>query len=137
MITFSVKGKPQGKDRPRFSTANGYSRTYTTSKTKAYEELIKLAYNVTAKGFSFGTEPIRAEIMAIFKPVKSCTKREQELMLGNRVKPTKKPDADNIAKVVLDSLNGIAFNDDSQVVELEVIKMYGETEQIIVTLKEV
>ena len=37
-----------------------------------------------------------------------------------------KPDTDNIAKSILDSLNKIAYLDDKQVVDLEVHKFYNE-----------
>ena len=49
--------------------------------------------------------------------------------------PTKKPDTDNIAKTILDSLNGIAFEDDKQVVALLVKKLYGEEAKVVVSLK--
>ncbi|XZN30187.1 RusA family crossover junction endodeoxyribonuclease [Clostridium perfringens] len=46
-------------------------------------------------------------------------------------KPTKKPDVDNIAKIILDSLNGVAYKDDSQIVDLRIIKSYTEeTERV-------
>lgn len=50
---------------------------------------------------------------------------------------TKKPDADNIAKAVLDGLNGVAFVDDSQVVALMVKKTYGLTPKVKVRIKEI
>ena len=50
---------------------------------------------------------------------------------------TKKPDADNIAKIILDSLNGLAYKDDSQVSALMVLKDYGTENKIIVELEEV
>ncbi|WXL80106.1 RusA family crossover junction endodeoxyribonuclease [Clostridium perfringens] len=46
-------------------------------------------------------------------------------------KPRKKPDADNIGKIILDSLNGIAYKDDSQIIELSVIKSYTEDDERI------
>ena len=50
---------------------------------------------------------------------------------------TKKCDADNIAKIVLDPLNRLAYTDDSQVAQLIVTKEYGEKEQVHVTLEEI
>ena len=44
-------------------------------------------------------------------------------------KPRKKPDADNIAKIILDSLNGVAYKDDSQIVDIRIIKKYTEDEE--------
>jgi Holliday junction resolvase RusA-like endonuclease len=40
---------------------------------------------------------------------------------------TGKPDADNLAKFVMDSLNGIFWKDDSQICELASSKLYDET----------
>ena len=46
----------------------------------------------------------------------------------------KKPDADNISKIVLDSLNTVAFEDDNAVVRLEVTKFYAATEYIAIAI---
>ncbi|WP_332834903.1 RusA family crossover junction endodeoxyribonuclease [Clostridium perfringens] len=46
-------------------------------------------------------------------------------------KPTKKPDVDNIAKIILDSLNGVAYKDDSQIVDIRIIKKYTEDDERI------
>ena len=136
-ITFRVEGKPQGKDRPRFTTRGGYARTYTTDKTRSYEDLIVLSYKQSTKDLYFDSEPIRAVITVSFTPNMSASKKNKELMLLDKIKPTKKPDCDNVAKVVLDALNKVAYKDDSQVVELVVYKIYTETDCVIVTLTEV
>ena len=52
------------------------------------------------------------------------------------IKPTKKPDADNIVKIICDALNGVAYKDDTQVVELDFKKVYGEFEKVIVEIVE-
>lgn len=44
---------------------------------------------------------------------------------------------DNIAKAILDSLNGLAYKDDSQVTELIVLKEYGTENKIYVELEEI
>lgn len=65
---------------------------------------------------------IAANIVAVYKMPESASKKRRELMASGIMKPCKKPDADNVAKIVLDSLNGIAYKDDSQVVYLSVQK---------------
>ena len=67
---------------------------------------------------------------------KSDSKKVQSLKLSGRIRPTQKPDADNIAKSVLDALNGLAYADDKQVVTLEVDKHYGEEPCVHVKLIE-
>lgn len=74
---------------------------------------------------------IKAKIFVYYKIPKSYTKKRVELIRQGKEHPCKKPDADNIAKIVLDSLNKIAFNDDAQVVELIVIKRWTEKQERI------
>lgn len=69
-------------------------------------------------------EPVSATIIAAFGIPKSASKKCKVEMMAGRVLPTKKPDTDNIAKIVLDALNGLAYPDDKQVVELQVLKTY-------------
>lgn len=51
-------------------------------------------------------------------------------------RPSKKPDVDNIIKIVLDGLNGIAYDDDKQVVYASCKKMYGTAGEIWVCVEE-
>ncbi|HHD2713896.1 RusA family crossover junction endodeoxyribonuclease [Clostridium perfringens] len=68
----------------------------------------------------------KALIVAYYKIPKSYSKKRVQAIRDGLEKPIKKPDADNIAKIILDSLNGIAYKDDSQIIELSVIKRYTE-----------
>ena len=75
-------------------------------------------------------------IKVYFDIPKSISKAKKAEMLLNSIRPTKKPDCDNIAKAVLDSLNGIAYKDDKQVVFLTVEKFYGDTPKVCLILQE-
>lgn len=57
--------------------------------------------------------------------------------LNAQNRPTKKPDADNIAKTICDALNGVAYDDDKQIAWLSVYKQYSENESIYVTIEEI
>lgn len=129
MTYFEIMGMPQGKARAR--TGKGFS--YTPEKTVLYENLIKQSF-LTAenKQTFFNKEPIDMYITAYFPIPKSMTKKDREKVSNKQLFPTKKPDADNIAKVVCDALNGIAYHDDTQVVKLEVRKQYTEAEPKVV-----
>ena len=48
--------------------------------------------------------------------------------------PTKKPDADNIGKIVADALNGVAYQDDAQIILLQIRKTYSEEPRVVVTV---
>lgn len=56
-------------------------------------------------------------------------------MQDGYIRPTKKPDCDNIAKIICDALNGIAYYDDSQIVKIEVDKVYNETPGVDVVIE--
>lgn len=109
-IRFTVYGAPVGKGRPRF-TRNGHA--YTPDKTAAYEEKVRLCWQTqSGQGFSGGV-PLLASITAYFPVPKSTSKKKAASMEG--VFHLSRPDADNIAKAILDALNGHAYPDDSAV----------------------
>lgn len=124
-VRFTVPGEPQGKGRPRFNRYSGAA--YTPDKTASYEALVKLFYRHENPGKMFpeGAQ-LKMKIQACFGVPKSASrKKHREMVLGD-VRPTKKPDADNIIKVVCDALNGVAYKDDAAVVEVICGKYYAE-----------
>ena len=128
MYEFEVPGKITGKARPRVNTLTG--RAYTPGNTKDYEMLIKQYFKVKYPRYETLEGRIIIKIEAYFEPPKSTSKKQTEQMLENKISPTKKPDIDNIIKIVLDALNKMAFRDDSQVTKIEVEKIYGPVEKI-------
>lgn len=133
MVKFTVPGAPKGKGRPRFSSRNGKVRTYTPDTTASYEDLVRMEYGSQCSGISFGDGPVAVTILAKFPIPKSVTKQRRAAMLRHE-RPAKKPDADNIAKIVCDALNGIAYDDDAQVVSLKVEKMYAAEPMVCVVI---
>lgn len=131
-VEFTITGEPKGKGRPRF-TRNG--RVYTPTETIQYERLVSLSYLNKAKGYKF-TSPVRVSVKAFHKPPKK-SKKVVEDMLNWRILPTKKPDVDNIAKIILDGLNGVAWDDDTQVVDLIVCKRYEKEPFVQVIIEEI
>lgn len=121
-ITFTVPGEPASKGRPRFSRASG--RAYTPHKTLVAENWIRHHAIEAMDGRAPLDGPLSLQIRAFFSVPKSTTKAKRAEIEAGTVRPTKKPDADNIAKLA-DALNGIVFVDDSQVVTLHVFKLYA------------
>ena len=109
MYEFEVPGKITGKARPRVNTLTG--RAYTPGNTKDYEMLIKQYFKVKYPRYETLEGRIIIKIEAYFEPPKSTSKKQTEQMLENKISPTKKPDIDNIIKIVLDALNKMAFRD--------------------------
>ena len=81
--------------------------------------------------------PLEVHIIAYYEIPKSISKKKKQEMLEDKIRPTIKPDTDNIAKSILDSLNGIAYKDDKQIVSLKVDKYYAEIPSVFVEIKEV
>lgn len=119
-MKFTIDGKPQGKARPRLSRYG----TYTPQKTKDYEQLVKYSYLQVSN--KMWTSALKIKIYAYFKTPKSMSKKKQNELIGTPY--IHKPDSDNIAKIILDGLNGVAYLDDNQVTTLEVHKIYSKEE---------
>lgn len=122
MIQFVVYGEPVAKGRPRFSK-RGFA--YTPEKTTNYENLVKLSYLDSEREKYLNGEQLRMEVIAYMGISASKSKKIREKMESGEIRPTKKPDCDNLVKICGDSLNGIAFTDDSQIVSLTIDKYYS------------
>ena len=131
MITLMIPGKPLGKQRPRM-TRGGH--VYTPQQTVNYEVQIKEAFRAEYPDFVPMDGPVLMTVTALFPIPKSASKKKRFEMLAGRVWPTKKPDFDNIIKVVSDSLNGMAYDDDKQIVQLMGTKRYAEVPGIIINI---
>ena len=62
---------------------------------------------------------------------RSYTKKRVAAIKEGQELPMKTPDVDNCSKIILDSLNKVAYDDDQQVVELSVLKRWTEDEERI------
>ena len=127
-VCFTIPGPPQGKARPRVVRAkSGISLTYTPDKTVAYEELVRIRYKAAAQGFRFPDEAqVVVQITARFPIPASKSKKVRMAMRSGQIKPAKKPDCDNIMKIICDALNGFAYKDDAQVVLAQIAKEYAD-----------
>ncbi len=134
-LTFEVPGKPQGKQRARVCVRGGYARAYTPDDTASYENLIKLCFKAAC-----GTHPIergipiKMHIKAFYEIPKSFSKKKTDEAVRGLVNPLTKPDVDNIAKIVCDALNGIAYIDDSQIIMITAQKEYSLIPKIVVSI---
>jgi Holliday junction resolvase RusA-like endonuclease len=123
-VSFWLAETPIGKGRPRFTRAG---RVFTPKKTKDFE--LKIAARASDEMVSLGidpfTVPCKVYILAQFPIPKSWPKKRVEAATRGEVVPGK-PDIDNVAKLVLDALNGVCFEDDKLVQTLKITKKYGQ-----------
>ena len=130
---FTIPGEPVGKGRPRFSRQGSFVMAYTPGKTVSYENLIKVEYE-RQSGFSFGEREIGLRVTAYFSIPKSASKVKRRQMKDGEIRPAKKPDIDNVCKVVADALNGVAYNDDRQIVYTEISKRYDDMPRMDISI---
>ena len=133
---FEVKCNPVGKGRPRFARHKNFVKVYTPQKTAEFENIVRNQATILFKNQPLFETPIQVNLIAYFPIPKSFNKRQKQQALNNEIFPTKKPDIDNIVKVVLDSMNKFAFKDDNQITKLDVEKRYSLDDKIFIKIEE-
>ncbi len=123
LVSFTVLGEPQGKGRPNFSKIGNHVQVRTPDKTILYENLVRTEYQRQCGQSRFPDGAmLELNVKAHYQIPTSVSKKKKQAMLDGEIRPTKKPDIDNVLKVVADSLNKIAYRDDAQIVETRVQK---------------
>lgn len=102
----------------------GKQITYTPKQTSEYEKLVKASYMAVSKMFFKKDIPLEIDITAFFNGKYSDSDWA-----------TKKPDSDNIIKIVLDGLNKVAYHDDAQICKISFEKKYSEIPRVEVKIK--
>lgn len=133
-VQLTIPLKPRGKERPRRSEKT--KRMYTPATTTDYEDLIKLIYRQR-----YGTQmfpqgvPLDIRIRAYYPIPKSDTLTARAKKLTGVIRPTVKPDWDNIGKIVADALNKIAYHDDAQIVDSQTRKFYSDNPRVEILIQ--
>lgn len=131
---FTVVGEPRGKGRPRF-TKKGHA--YTDQNTKDYEKRVAHEYLKYCESYQFPEESaLNVSVNAFYKIPKSVSKTKRAAMLNGELVPMKKPDIDNVIKIVLDGLQGIAFKDDKVIANVYGRKLYSTIPRVEVKIWE-
>lgn len=133
---FYLEGDPMGWERTGYNSRTGAK--YTQARTRQRERDIAWAYKRAGGRLQALTDDyIRVSVLSVYPIRKSVSKAKKTAMVRGDVLPTVKPDVDNVLKLVLDALNGVAYEDDKQVVDSRSVKMYGEHPCIIVAVETV
>ena len=140
-VKFTIHGEPKSKLRPRIASRGKHASMYQPQQNIMYENLVKVSYlesikDSTPKEFMDSKTALNVSINAFFSIPKSTSKKKRLEMIHGELLPIKKPDVDNLAKTILDSLNGIAYHDDAQVVFCCITKQYSENPRIEVIIND-
>ena len=138
IFTFTVDGEPTPKGRPRFAMGGRYPRAYTPKNTKDAEKNIRDFY---LYGEYVGIRPaevirksLTVDLEFYFEPKTRLNEPAEKALKLGRLPHKIRPDIDNLVKLVLDALNGVAWHDDCQISSLTAIKKYAEKSKTKITI---
>lgn len=134
-MKITIPIEPVSQLRPRATSRGGHTRVYDPPKVKTYKDSVRtFLENYPIKRFSDVELDVKAKF---YLPVqKSISKKERERRLSHKKRPDKKPDIDNLQKSLLDSLNGIVWDDDAKITHIEAWKFYSEKPRTEIEINE-
>jgi crossover junction endodeoxyribonuclease RusA len=118
-IRFTAFGRPQPQgSKNAFKHGNRVVLVEASKGLKPWRSVVSLAAKLvmeSVQDHSLIDGPVAVDIIFTFVPGKTVKRKEM----------TTKPDIDKLSRAILDSLTGVCWRDDAQVVELRVCKVYG------------
>ncbi|WP_225218332.1 RusA family crossover junction endodeoxyribonuclease [Planococcus wigleyi] len=135
-ISFEIMGEAQAQGRPRAGKSySGKTVLYDPATSRDFKQYVKLVAS-QHKPQELITGPAHLEL-TFYQPTpkKYHTKPKQALIEAGLLLPVSRPDLDNLAKGVKDSLSKIIWQDDSQVVSMMVRKFYSMTPRVEVEIR--
>lgn len=129
-FTVTLPSDPRGWARPRFVRAGPRLRAYRDPAEVAYADALAVAW-FDAGRLTLPPGPFGLTVVAAFtRPARHYTRAGDLSAAGRRsIAPTRRPDADNIAKLVADALGSVgAVPDDAGLVDLAAHKRWATNE---------
>ena len=127
-LAFTIPGRPlcQG----------AINETASGGGAKAYGAIIKLAckYAMAAQNWEREKGPLYLVLTVCLGPGKVQIKHLQESMLKGDILAARRPNVARLSKVIIDALKGLAFEKESQIVGLLVVKRYTKQQKVEVLL---
>ena len=137
-VRFTVYGEAVGKGRPRFVRQGNFTKVVTPEKTRVHENIVRMEYERQCRGCWFPRGRAIAMDVEVFTTTpRSASKQKTADMLSGAYHPAHKPDCDNILKLIADSLNGVAYEDDRQIVAISMKKHYGEQAKMVIAIRDI
>jgi len=122
-IVIELAGEPKGKGRPRFARRTGHA--YTPQKTASYEACLRHEAALAMADRPPIEGAVRVQVSAFFAVPQSWSAGKRDAALAGGIRPTKRPDWENVAKM-LDAFNGVVWRDDAQVISGLIEKHYRD-----------
>jgi Holliday junction resolvase RusA-like endonuclease len=132
-LTITIPGKPIAKKRPRFARRGKFVTTYNCQETEEGRFMFSIMAQLP-EGWQPIQGPVRLEALFMMPIPKTSRRKALDMALGN-IRHVKKPDTDNLVKMVKDCANGILWRDDSQVYSIYATKFYAEIPGTKITIR--
>ncbi|MDE2106533.1 MAG: RusA family crossover junction endodeoxyribonuclease [Patescibacteria group bacterium] len=127
MIQIFVNGLPKGQPRPRAFAVRGMVRMYDAGTAEGWKAAIADEWRRSVPAAPKIMQPVSLTLVFNMPRVKSHFNSKGNLKESAPKAYPKKPDADNLAKAVMDCMTQLGvWQDDDQVVILKVVKRYSE-----------
>lgn len=131
--TIVIHGQPIAKKRPRFARRGNFVTTYNPQETEEGRMLWEIRQQYTGEPT---TKPVYLFLRFEMEIPKSASKKRQAEMESHLIEHTKRPDLDNLAKMVKDVCNNVLWRDDSQITRMEAVKMYSLNPKTVIEFME-
>lgn len=136
MIRIEVPGPAVAQGRPRATAVFGHVRLYDPPKSHAYKELVK-GFAMQAMGQRPPTKRAVSCRLMIYRQIPASDSRhKRDMKASGFIRPTVKPDVDNVFKAVTDACTGIVWHDDNQIVEAHIVKQYSDRPRAVLEVEE-
>jgi len=138
-ILIIIMGEPVAQGRPRMSTFNGHARAYDPAKSRNWKQIASMIAGKKMENKSLMEGELSLSIRAYRSIPKSFSKKKTAAAIAGKIRPTTKPDLDNIVKSATDACNGILFHDDSQIVAFHEPfgKWFSDKPRVEIEVKEI
>lgn len=124
-MRFTIPIEPVGQMRARATAIGGHARTYKHATQRTNETRL-MAFAAEHAPTAPMDGPLEVTVDAYLPIPSSLSKLKREMAITGEIRPTKKPDADNLAKNLLDCFNGVFWTDDKNIVGLMIRKFYSD-----------
>ncbi len=122
MISIELDGNPIAQKRPRIARSANSSWCYDSQKELKDGSQWQLRSQFRESPL---TVPVAIDLIFFMPIPKSTSAFKKRQMQNGIIAHTKKPDIDNLQKFILDCMNKLVFEDDSQVCEIRAKKIYS------------
>ena len=133
LMQLTIPGEPQGKQRHKWSPGG----TYSPKKTVNYETYIKELFAVKYPDFVPVEGALELELTALLTIPASISNKRKAMMKSNEIRPAKRPDVDNLVKIVMDALEKLVYKNDSQIVDESTHKFFSIRPRLEIRIYEI